>query len=434
MSSRLNQDLKNLMLNYPQDKFIYCTDKFVCIKGTWRCGKSMAGLLAANKECEEKDRNLYLVIRREYTDLRDSTLRDWGRWVGRRVNADKDVMYPNGSVLMFRHGDDINSLKNTTLGGALMVQAEEMVEEDFWFLKGRLSRIGASNQLRLECNYDGHNWIYKLFNEQKIGTLITTNTFDNEVNLPPDYISGLKLLPKSLQDRFLYGSDADMEGRIWEEFSAERNIIDPFYVPQGWDRIAALDHGFTNPTVVLWAVIDWDGNVFIYDEYYQAGKPVSYNAEQILKYDNENVRRWFIDPSCSAKTQQKRFADGVVDLHSVIDEYRDYGIRFEPAENSLLAGINRVNEFFKSGKLKITKNCVNTIREVENWKWRKVKLNQVKDHSEEPVDKDDHTCDALRYIIMSRQSESVLKTKEENFNSPWYKAEQMRKHREQYVH
>lgn len=423
------------ILNYPQDKFIFCKDKFVCLKGTWRCGKSMAGLLSANKECEEIPNNLYLIIRKEYPDLRDSTLRDWERWIGRPVNGDRDVRYANGSTLMFRHGDDLNSLKNTTLGGGLMVQAEEMTESDFWFLKGRLSRLGATNQLRLECNYDGHNWIWKLFNIQKIGTLITTNTFDNEANLPPDYIPGLKKLPKQLQERFLYGSDADMEGRVWDEFSLDKNVRDPFYIPSGWDKNVVLDHGFTNPTAVLWAAIDWDGNIFIIDEHYEAGKSISYHAEEIKKRDNSEVKRWFIDPSCSAKTQQKKLEAGIVDLHSIIDEYRDYGLRFEPADNALLAGINRVNEYFKAGKLIIFKNCVNTIREVENWKWQKIKPGVDTNQSEEPVNKDDHTCADLRYLLMSRMQATELKTEKElGLTSPWAKAQELKRRREVYVH
>jgi len=431
----LDQEPKSKTLNYPQDKFIFCQDKFVCIKGTWRCGKSMAGLLAANKECEERPNNLYLVLRREYTDLRDSTLRDWMRWVGRPINGDKDVHYANGSTLMFRHGDDLNSLKNTTLGGALMIQAEEMNEDDFWFLKGRLSRKEGTNQLRLDCNYDGHNWIYKLFNIEEIGTLITTNTFDNEANLPLDYIPGLKLLPKRLQERYLYGSDADMEGRVWDEFSLDKNTKDPFYIPSGWDKNVVLDHGFTNPTAVLWAAIDWDGTIFIYDEHYESGKSISYHAEQIKLRDNTEVRRWFIDPSCSAKTQQKKLEAGVVDLHSIIDEYRDYGLRFEPADNALLAGINRVNEFFKSGKLVIFKNCINTIREVENWKWQKIKPGVDKNQSEEPINKDDHTCACLRYLLMSRMSPSEFKTEQElGINSPMAKANELKARREVYVH
>ena len=112
--------------------------------------------------------------------MRDSTIHDWNEFVGRPINGDKNVTYPNGSVLMFRHGADLNALKNSNLGGALMVQAEEENEDVFWFLNGRLRRREGTRQLRLECNYDGRNWIYRLFNVEKIGTLITTNTFDNE--------------------------------------------------------------------------------------------------------------------------------------------------------------------------------------------------------------------------------------------------------------
>lgn len=434
MQAVLDQEPKSKTLNYPQDKFIFCKDKFVCIKGTWGCGKSLGGLLAAEKECAEIPNNLYLIVRKEWVDLRDSTLHDWDKEIG-RPRIGNDVRYPNGSVLMFRHGADLNALKNINLGGCLMVQAEEMNEDDFWFLNGRLRRQEGTRQLRLECNYDGHNWIYNQFNINKIGTLITTNTFDNEVNLPPDYIPNLKKLPKRLQERFLYGSDADMEGRVWDEFSLEKNVRDPFYIPAGWDKIVVLDHGFTNPTAVLWGAIDWDGVIYIYDEHYEAGKSISYHAEQIKLRDNGEVRRWFIDPACSAKTQQKKLEAGIVDLHSIIDEYRDYGLRFEPADNALLAGINRVNEYFKSDKLVIFKNCVNLLREVENWKWRKIKPGVDKNKSEEPVDKDDHTCDCLRYLIMSRTSSSELKTERPlSENSPMAKAQAIKQRQEVYVH
>ena len=434
MQATLNQEQKSKTLNYPQDKFIFSQDHFVCIKGTWGCGKSLAGLLAANRECEEYPNNLYLIIRKEWVDLRDSTLHDWDKEIG-RPRIGNDVRYPNGSVLMFRHGDDLNALKNVNLGGCLMVQAEEMNEDDMWFLNGRLRRQEGTRQLRLECNYDGHNWIYNQFNIKKIGTLITTNTFDNELNLPPDYIPNLKLLPKRLQERHLYGSDADMEGRVWDEFSHEKNVIDPFYIPSGWDKIVILDHGATNPTAVLWAAIDWDGNIFIYDEHYEASKTVSHHANEIKKRDNSEVKRWFIDPSCSAKTQQKKLEGGIVELHSIIDEYRDYGLRFEPADNSLLAGINRVNEYFKSGKLKIFKNCLNTLREVENWKWQKVKPGVERNAPEEPVDKDDHTCDCLRYLLMSRQSASEFKSEERlGENSPMAKVRELKARQAEYVH
>ena len=307
-----------------------------------------------------------------------------------------DVKLPNGSIIMFRHGDDLNALKNINLGGCLMVQGEEMCEDDFWFLIGRLRRKEGTRQLRVECNYDGHNWIYKLFNEQKIGTLITTNTFDNKENLPDDYITNLQRLPKRLQERFLYGSDADMEGVVWDEFNHALNVIDPFYIPETWKRIIVLDHGFTNPTAVIWAAIDWDGNIVIYDEHYEAGKVISYHAERIKERNNQNVMRWLIDPSCKAKTQNKNDV-----LRSIIEEYEEHGLHFEPADHTQLVGINKANERFKKGSLKIFKSCVNTIEEVSNWKWRKLKPHMQKNQPEEPEDKKNHTCDCIIYLVNS---------------------------------
>jgi hypothetical protein len=298
---------------------------------------------------------------------------------------------------MFRHGADLNALKNTNLGGALMVQGEEEHEDTFWFLKGRLRKKEGTRQLRIECNYNGRNWIYRLFNEQKIGTLITTNTFDNEKNLPPDYIPGLKKLPKRLQDRYLYGSDADMEGSVFDEFNFERNIIAPFEVPKEWNRIIALDHGVTNPTAVAWGAVDFDGVVYIYDEHYEAGKIISYHAEQIKKRDNSNVHTWLIDPSCNAKINSKNGQ-----LYSVVDEYSDNGLYFSPADNAMLAGINRVNEYFKQNKLKIFKNCTHIVQDVSNWRWKALKPGIERNQPEQPEDKDDHGCDVVRYLIASR--------------------------------
>lgn len=394
-----------IYLNKKQDDYIFAQEEYVCLKGTWGCGKSLASLIAANKECEEIANNLYLIIRKEYVDLRDSTMKDWEHIIGRRIIGN-DARYENGSIVMFRHGDDINALKNANLGGALMVQAEEMTEEDFWFLKGRLRRKEGTRRLRVECNYDGRNWIYQLFNEKKIGKLILTNTFDNEKNLPPDYIPALMKMPKKIQERHLYGSDADMEGAVWDEFSESKNFVNPFEIPKEWQRVVALDHGATNPTAVLWGAIDQDENIYIYDEHYEAGRLISYHAAEIKKRDNSMVKDWLIDPSCASKTNQRNGR-----IFSIIDEYIDEEIVFRPANNSVLAGINRVNEFFKGGQLKIFKNCVKLKGEIDGYKWRRLKHTTEKNEPDEPVKKNDHACDALRYLIMSRPSFDQQETK-----------------------
>ena len=78
---------------------------------------------------------------------------------------------------------------------------------------------------------------------------------------------------------------------------------------------------------------------------------------------------------------------------------------------------------FKQGKLLITKNCANTLREIKNWKWKRLKLGANKSMPEEPVDKDNHTCDALNYIVADIfREKSTDKKKGKGFNESFYKA------------
>ena len=317
-----------------------------------------------------------------------------------------NVKFSNGSVLMFRHGEDLNALKNVNLGGALMVQAEEMTEDDFWFLNGRLRRKEGTRQLRLECNYNGHNWIWQLFNQRRksdltpfTGTLITTNTFDNEENLPPDYIPNLKMLPKKLQDRYLYGSDADMEGQIWEMWSEEKHVIKPFDIPHEWEKFTVSDTPVASGTLATtWWAVDHDGNIYIYDEYQQDNRLISQHCETLLQKTGKNrMARWIADSSAFNKTREK-----MGQLYSVADEFQDYGIILTPAEKDVYAGINRVGEYLERGKLKVFANCALLREKIPQYHWAELKPNAKGEAKEVPYRVDTHLVETVRYGIMSR--------------------------------
>ncbi len=375
-----------------QEDFLTSNDEFLCFKGTFGCGKSLGMLLKAHENCQKYPSNLSILIRKEFIDLKNSTMRDWDSEFGDCFPIiGNEVNFPNKSVLLFLHGDDINSIKNINAGFVGMIQGEEMTEEDFWFLKSRLRRKEASRQLAIECNYDGHNWIYKLFNQQKIGKLVTTNTFDNEDNLPIDYIPGLMKLPDRIKRRHLYGTDDDMSGLVWDEYRPEKHRVWPVEIANNWRKGFVLDHGFRNPTAVIWWALDNDGMLNIYDEHYESEKPISYHAEQIKK---RGILNGIADPSIFSKTQST--GDKV---YSIADEYLNYGITLTPAKKSEeMAALNKVNEWFKADKIRIFKNCENTHTEICQWAWKEIRGTD-KNKLEIPVDKANHICDDLKYLI-----------------------------------
>jgi hypothetical protein len=53
----------------------------------------------------------------------------------------------------------------------------------------------------------------------------------------------------------------------------------------------------------------------------------------------------------------------------------------------------------------VTENCVNLIREFTRYRWKTFankRLHDTNNAQEQPVKKDDHALDSLRYFIMSR--------------------------------
>lgn len=154
------------------------------------------------KYCEDWPGTTALIVRKEFTDLKDSTIKDFQNYFGVTVGADKDYKLPNGSVIMFRHAAEIEVLKNINIGIAGIEQAEEFIDDtQFTFIRDRLRQNNGAT-LRPLCiiaNANGHNWIYKNWinnppsEEYKA---FTATSFDNAHNLPLDFIADLKSMEK----------------------------------------------------------------------------------------------------------------------------------------------------------------------------------------------------------------------------------------------
>jgi phage terminase large subunit-like protein len=203
------------------------------------------------------------------------------------------------------------------------------------------------------------------------------------------------------RDARLTGRFLTFSGLIYPEFS-DAHIIDPIDVSQVRENliICAMDHGGTNPTAWLWASIDSDGRCIIFHEYYQPGEIVSYHAQQVRLYNSVNslIPAYNIgDPAI----KQKNPLDG----SSVQQEYAINGIGIALANNKHDIGFDRVRWYLKHNKLYITKNCTNLIRELRGYRYKSFsssKMGNTRNPLEEPMKKNDHACDALRYLLVSR--------------------------------
>lgn len=214
---------KNIQLNWYQDAFMFSEVRFSGIVAAVGSGKTFTGLLKAWNHCETYPKSLGLIVRKEFVDLKNSTIKDFEMNFGVKVGVSKQYEFENGSVIMFTHGDmaDINVLKNINLSFFVIEQAEEYENaEIFDFLRDRLRRQGSPRWGGIIANACGHNWIYERFIEgakadihnEKTGEVLftkgdrylctTATSFANEHNLPPDFVEDLRAMEHDAPQHF----------------------------------------------------------------------------------------------------------------------------------------------------------------------------------------------------------------------------------------
>lgn len=186
---------KIVKLKHYQAQFIRSARRHPAMVSAWGTGKSMCGIGRAMMLSDAYPKNLGVIFRKEFTDLRDSTLKDFEEYTALKIDSTREIHRPNGSVIMFRHLEELNNIQNMNLGWYWIEQAEELeTDKEFVTLMGRLRRKDVPHSGFITANVKGKNWIYELFKLAQLADseLIEAKTFDNADNLPEDFIKSLE--------------------------------------------------------------------------------------------------------------------------------------------------------------------------------------------------------------------------------------------------
>jgi phage terminase large subunit len=265
MESNLAEKTNDFVLNLipAQAGFLYGPAIFPAFVASWGTGKSTMGIMKAMHLSEKYPNNLGVIFRKEFTDLRDSTLKDFENYTQIKVGSNREVVLPNGSQILFRHLEELNNIQNMNLGFFWLEQAEEVdSDEPFFILYGRLRRKGMPPRGFITANTNGQNWIYKLWkaggleetvekllkenpdlypgvkSAKEVVTLFEANTFDNAANLPKSFLANLEIIKATkpnIYNRFVLNS--------WSDSDTIDIIIKPEYISKAIGR----DLGITPP-------------------------------------------------------------------------------------------------------------------------------------------------------------------------------------------
>lgn len=208
-------------------------------------------------------------------------------------------------------------------------------------------------------------------------------------------------------DARCFGNFCSSGGLVYNNFDEKLNVIEPFDVPKEWFDNVSIDPGFRNPLSCHFYAVDFDGNIYVIAEHYDKDKDIEYHSKKILdiadslgwpRLSNGNLQA-LIDSAANQRT--------LASNKSVSDLFYDFNISVNTNVNKdLFSGISRVKNLICNAlgqrRLFIFKNCVNMIREIKSYFWG---------DGDNPVKKDDHAMDELRYYVMTKPENHRICTK-----------------------
>jgi hypothetical protein len=395
-------------------------------------------------------------------------------WIKRFSRTENTVEFTNGTIINFRYiaqqGGDEHSSSNLLSAtydfiGVDQVEDPEISAKDFDDLLGRMRGdaryIGddpsmpetGPRWMALCCN-PARNWVYrklvKPLHEHTAGRkhpdllvdvdtgeplidLIEGSTYENKDNLPADFIKTLEATYQGqMRDRFLLGQWAAYEGLIYPQFDPDIHLVPAADIEWYLKElrgchvrptfIEGYDYGIVSPSCYLLSFVDHRGNICVLDGFYAAEKSIEWQASEIKRirrqYGVSSDEVILADPSIFRRTGSSGKTVGL----SVAGMFAEYNVDMKRGNNDIINGITKVRSYLQPipfhkhpifdiegmPHLYFNQGLTFIADEISEYYWKK---DQKDEHIDKPIDRKDHACDTLKYMLSERPDIAKIITK-----------------------
>jgi len=273
------------------------------------------------------------------------------------------------------------------------VDCELVKEEEYQ----RIKRILKNGTIEFEPQK------IKIWKDKATGllrTFIPAKVWDNPplITQDPLYIQRLESLPEAERKALLEGDWNVFSGQFFREWNNSKHVVEPFEIPDSWKRFRSIDYGRTAPFCCKWYALDHDGNVWVYREYYQAGRDADKNAEVVKELSKDEKYVYTVaDSSIFSKTGHGE---------TIAEILGRKGINCIPSSKDRMAGWAVMHQYLywdehTEPKIRYFNTCRDSIRTIP----------QLIHDDKKPEDLntlgEDHAADTDRYFLQTLRERST---------------------------
>lgn len=351
------------------------------------------------------------------------------KWFGGSPKEAACYKYKNGSVIVVGGMDKAMKIMSSEYDIVYVQEATELTETDWEAITTRLRNGKVSfQQLMADANPDVPTHWLKVRCDTGKTQMIRSRHEDNPTLFNPRtgeittsgraYMGKLDALTGVRYQRLRKGIWCAAEGLVYEEWDPQVNLHKHIQTPPiSWTRYITVDFGYTNPMVVQFWAEDEDGRLYLYKELYATKTTVDQMAP-IIK-EQMNLRR---EPRPRAI-----ICDHDAEGRAVLE--RELGMSTVAAKKSVEDGIQAVKRRLlpseadgkprlylcqdaivkRDQELSDKKKPTCALDEIVGYIWDRgtvLAQNNGKPPKEHPVKEDDHSMDAMRYMVAYKDLKS----------------------------
>lgn len=405
----------------------------VLVEGPAGTGKTWTDHLRTIALCQLAPGSQHLYTRQVRADMTETVLKSFEEALGDDnpivVNGPgrghrEAYEFPNGSRVVVAGLDRPERTYSGEYDTVTIFEGSDVPFDSYQRLK-RTLRGGtalAFKQIRVECNPEApSHWINRHFGDRpgmrRFRTTHTDNPYLWDAARGAWTKEGHRYVVQTLgsltghqRARLLLGQWVGVEGVIYDEWSESVHVVNRLPPgAEGWWRIRAIDFGFKEPFVCLWAVVDPDGRIYVEREYVKCEQTVNAHAREIrrLTPDEGLIQQTVADHDAEDRATLR---EGEIYTVPAIKPKRnsDWPAAFEPIKRRLQLAEDGFPRLFvlrdalergggREAKLG-TKPC-GIIEEITAYQWEEPKPDRPS--KERPRQVNDHSMDALRYLVLA---------------------------------
>lgn len=437
----------------PQTRFHVCPAYELLFGGTKGPGKTDCLLREALRQIH-KPNYRSIIFRRTYPNLREIIDRSFKYFPGLKArynNQDHRWTFPSGATVAFGHLQHEHSKYNYQGHEYHYIgfdQLEEFTETQYLFIlaQNRSSDSSIRCYIRATANPGGvgHGWVKRRFIEQvPINTIkffkrvededieclsidpmavsrafIPATVYDNPslVDADPGYVKRLEQLPEDDKQALLYGNWDIFKGQYFKQWRRAIHVKDREVLKE-YTKFISLDYGYANPSSVGWWLVDFDGNLHRYREFYKEGLTYSQLGEKVMSLtsSSEKIDYCVADPSIWGDRAHHQTPASGLKGESGAETLQNVWLGFTSlikGDNSRVTGWGRIRELLVPyhdqhgelcAKFTVSPNCKDFIRTFPILIHDEIKVEDIN------TDGEDHAADEARYAVMSRPETPVVK-------------------------